>query len=217
MVPESQNIDQFRREYLIGGLSREDLHENPIIQFEHWLQQVIDAQLQDPTAMTVATVDADGQPSQRIVLLKKVDQQGFVFYSNYQSKKAQDIAENPRISLHFPWHGLERQVKVGGRVEKVSQAESLSYFLSRPEESQLAAWASAQSRPVSSRQLLMQQFKAMKEKFVKGQIPLPDFWGGYRVVPHTIEFWQGGSNRLHDRFIYKLQTSGAWTIERLAP
>lgn len=210
-------LEDVRREYLRGGLKREDLAENPITQFEAWLKQAIDAGLQDPTAMTVATVNADGQPSQRIVLLKQVNDKGFVFYTNYESRKAQDIEANPLVSLHFPWHLLERQVKICGRVEKVSSAESLKYFLSRPEESQLAAWASAQSRPVSSRQLLMQQFTAMKEKFSKGSIPLPDFWGGYRVVPTAIEFWQGGANRLHDRFEYQRQEDGSWDIERLAP
>lgn len=220
------DIDQVRRDYLQGGLKHEDLAENPIDQFELWLKQAIDAGMQDPTAMTVATVGADGQPSQRIVLLKQVDTKGFVFYTNYESHKAQDIEVNPLVSLHFPWHALERQVKICGKAEKVTAAESLKYFSSRPEESQLAAWASAQSRPVSSRQLLMQQFNAMKEKFKQGKIPLPDFWGGYRIVPSTIEFWQGGAHRLHDRFQYSLSESesesendsdSGWSIERLAP
>lgn len=209
-------LENFRREYLQGGLKREDLNDDPIAQFEIWLKQAIKAGLHDPTAMTVATVDASGQPSQRIVLLKHVDQRGFVFYTNYESHKAQDLAQNPLISLHFPWHALERQVKVCGKVEKVSAAESLAYFSSRPEESQLAAWASAQSRPVSSRQLLMQQFNSMKEKFKKGKIPLPDFWGGFRVEISSIEFWQGGANRLHDRFQYTKSNDG-WDIKRLAP
>ena len=211
-------LENFRREYLQGGLKREDLKADPVVQFEEWLKQAIDAGMKDPTAMTVATVDTNGQPSQRIVLLKHVDQQGFVFYTNYESHKAQDLAQNPLISLHFPWHALERQVKICGRTEKVSAAESLQYFSSRPEESQLAAWASAQSRPVSSRQLLMQQFNAMKEKFKQGKIPLPDFWGGFRVVPSSIEFWQGGANRLHDRFQYSRDDrEGEWQIQRLAP
>ncbi len=212
----TMELENFRREYLQGGLQRDDLHEDPITQFEIWLKQAIEAGLHDPTAMTVATVDAQGQPSQRIVLLKHVDERGFVFYTNYESHKAQNLAQNPRISLHFPWHSLERQVKICGQVEKVSAAESLAYFSSRPEESQLAAWASAQSRPVSSRQLLMQQFNAMKEKFKQGKIPLPDFWGGFRVQVSSIEFWQGGANRLHDRFQYTRQDSG-WEIKRLAP
>ena len=209
-------LDKLRREYLQGGLRRNDLKDDPIEQFELWLRQSIDAELYDPTAMTVATVDASGQPSQRMVLLKQVDSRGFVFYTNYESAKARDIDGNPLVSLHFPWHPLERQVKICGRAEKVSTTESLKYFASRPQESQLAAWASAQSRPISSRQLLLQQFNAMKEKFKRGEIPLPAFWGGYRVVPSSIEFWQGGSNRLHDRFKYALE-DGNWVIERLAP
>lgn len=210
------DLEQMRRDYLKGGLQREDLADDPFAQFGGWLQQAVDAELKDPTAMTVATVNAQGQPSQRIVLLKHVDEGGFVFYTNYESHKAQDIEVNPLVSLHFPWHPLERQVKICGRAEKVSAAQSLKYFTSRPEESQLAAWASAQSRPVSSRQILMQQFNAMKEKFRQGHIPLPDFWGGYRVVPSSIEFWQGGANRLHDRFQYT-RTGEGWGIERLSP
>jgi len=211
------DIDQIRREYLQGGLHRRNLLDDPIAQFKRWLQQAIESGINDPTAMTVATVGPDGQPSQRIVLLKQVDEKGFVFYTNYGSRKARDLAENARISLHFPWHMMERQVKICGVAEKVSAAEALKYFLSRPKESQLAAWASAQSRPVSSRQLLMQQFISVKSKFSKGEIPLPEFWGGFRVKPHQIEFWQGGANRLHDRFEYNLQDDGAWQIERLAP
>lgn len=211
------SIDQLRREYLQGGLNREQLDDCPITQFELWLKQAVDAQLQDPTAMTLATVDASGQPSQRIVLLKAVNDGGFVFFTNYGSRKAKEIAANQKVSLHFPWHSLERQVKVAGVARKVSHAESLQYFLSRPEESQLAAWASEQSRPVSSRQLLMQQFASMKEKFAAGKIPLPDFWGGFRVEPQRVEFWQGGANRLHDRFEYTRQDKESWEIQRLAP
>jgi pyridoxamine 5'-phosphate oxidase len=210
------DLEEIRRDYLQGGLHRKDLPEDPLVHFEFWLKQAVDAALVDPTAMTVATVDAGGQPSQRIVLLKHLDERGFVFYTNYESHKAQDIAVNPKVSLHFPWHALERQVKICGVATKVSSVESMKYFASRPQESQLAAWASAQSRPVSSRHLLMQQFNAMKEKFKQGQIPLPIFWGGYRVEPQTIEFWQGGGNRLHDRFQYTRTESG-WSIERLAP
>lgn len=210
-------LEQLRREYLQGGLHRKDLNPDPIAQFNHWLQQAIDAKINDPTAMTLATVDPDGQPSQRIVLLKQLSEQGFVFFTNFGSHKAEDISSNPKVSIHFPWHCLERQVKICGRAEKIPTKESLKYFLTRPKESQLAAWASAQSRPVSSRMLLMQQFQAIKEKFSSGEIPLPDFWGGYRVIPQRIEFWQGRNNRLHDRFEYKLQQDEQWSIERLAP
>ena len=212
------DLEQLRREYRREGLDREQLLAHPIDQFQQWLQQAIDANIHDPTAMTVATVSAAGQPSQRIVLLKKVDSSGFGFYTNYQSRKAQEIQANPNISLHFPWHSMDRQVKVCGRVEKVSVAESLKYFLSRPRDSQIAASVSAQSRQLQSRQFLLQQFNAMKEKLKNKAIPLPDYWGGYRVIPHEIEFWQGRENRLHDRFVYTLDsTSGQWPINRLSP
>lgn len=210
------DIDQFRREYQRTGLSRDDLDPNPIAQFNRWLQQAVDSGMADPTAMTVATVSEDGQPSQRIVLLKQIDEAGFVFYTNYESRKATELGFNPKISLHFPWHGIDRQVKVCGLATKLSVMESLKYFTSRPRDSQIAASVSAQSRPVSSRQLLLQQFNAMKEKLVDKKIPLPDFWGGYRVLPHEIEFWQGRENRLHDRFVYRFEKSN-WSIDRLSP
>jgi pyridoxamine 5'-phosphate oxidase len=167
--------------------------------------------------MVVATVDEQGQPSQRIVLLKQVDDNGFVFFTNTGSRKAQELKGNNKISLHFPWHNLERQVIVYGEAEPLPTSAVAKYFLSRPKESQLAAWASQQSRPVSSRQALMQTFNSMKAKFAKGDIPLPDFWGGYCVKPHQIEFWQGGEHRLHDRFMYRKDLSGQWQVERLNP
>jgi pyridoxamine 5'-phosphate oxidase len=211
------DLQSLRTEYTKGGLEREDLHENPIEQFNRWMQQTVDAQLPDPNAMTIATVDASGQPSQRIVLLKQLDDRGFVFFTNLNSHKAQDLKQNPKISLHFPWYFLERQVKVCGVAKQLSTAEVLKYFVTRPRDSQLGAWASQQSRPISSRTLLLQQFESMKNKFAKGAIPLPDFWGGFRVKPHQIEFWQGGAARLHDRFQYNLQPDNSWAIERLEP
>ena len=210
-------LDSIRRDYLQGRLHRDDLNADPILQFNQWLQETVDSGINDPTAMTVATVDAEGQPSQRIVLLKDISDRGFIFYTNLSSRKSQDIAINNRVSLHFPWHVLDRQVKISGAAEKVSVSQAAKYFMSRPQESQLAAWASHQSQPISTRALLMQQFSKMKEKFSDGQIPLPDFWGGYCVVPHSIEFWQGGDSRLHDRFMYTRQADNSWTIERLAP
>jgi pyridoxamine 5'-phosphate oxidase len=210
-------LENLRREYTKGGLEREDLHENPNEQFKRWMAQAIAADIPDPTAMTIATVDASGQPSQRIVLLKSVDEKGFVFYTNLRSRKAQELKQNPKVSLHFPWYFLERQVKVCGVAEQLSSVEALKYFVTRPRDSQLGAWASQQSKPISSRALLMQQFEAMKNKFAKGEIPLPDFWGGFRVKPHQIEFWQGGEARLHDRFQYNLQADNSWVIERLEP
>jgi pyridoxamine 5'-phosphate oxidase len=211
------HYDQFRREYTAGGLTREMLDADPLRQFEHWLEQAVKAGLEDPTAMVLATVDARGDPWQRIVLLKGLSDGGFVFYTNHGSAKARDIAGHDQVSLLFPWNELDRQVIIGGRADKMSMAESASYFATRPRESQIAAWASRQSRPVSKRALLLQEFKAMKEKFGKGEIPLPDFWGGYRVRPRRIEFWQGGEYRLHDRFEYTRQAAGDWTIEQLQP
>ena len=209
------DLQSLRREYLKGGLNRENLVDDPLDQFRLWMKQAVEAETVDPTAMTLATVDETGQPFQRVVLLKQLDQ-GFVFYTNLGSKKAGHIAVNPKVSLHFAWLALERQVKIAGVAEKLSTSEVLRYFVSRPRESQLAAWASPQSKPLSSRDILEQSFARMKEKFGKGEIPLPDFWGGYRVIPSQVEFWQGGAHRLHDRFEYRHQQTG-WSIERLAP
>jgi len=211
------DLENLRREYLQGGLSREDLLADPIKQFEAWLQQAIDLQIYDPTAMVIATVDGSGQPSQRMVLLKHLDAKGLVFFTNYGSRKARDIELNSKVSLHFPWNDIERQVKIEGEATKISTAESLKYFLSRPRESQLAAWASPQSQPLSSKEILLTQVAHMREKYAKGEIPLPDFWGGIRVVPSLFEFWQGGEHRLHDRFEYRLEAQDNWAIQRLAP
>lgn len=209
-------IADLRREYCQGTLSEEEVLSHPMDQFELWLEQAIKAELHDPTAMVVATVDNQGQPSQRIVLLKGSDQEGFVFFTNLGSRKAQELGQNSKLSLHFPWHALERQVIVYGEAEPMTTKENMAYFLSRPKESQLAAWASKQSHPISSRTMLMQTFARMKEKFSHGDIPSPDFWGGFRVKPHKIEFWQGGEYRLHDRIMYSKRGDN-WNIERLAP
>jgi pyridoxamine 5'-phosphate oxidase len=211
------DIDQIRRDYTQGGLRRNDLPDDPLTLFQMWQHQAIACGLPDPTAMVVATVAASGQPSQRTVLLKQLDARGFVFFTNYGSRKAKELAENSRISLLFPWHPMERQVKICGTAEKVSLAESLKYFATRPRASQLAAWASQQSAAITSRTFLLSQLDNMKQKFADGQVPLPDFWGGMRVAPHEIEFWQGGANRLHDRFVYKKQADTVWQISRLAP
>ncbi len=209
--------EEFRREYVSGGLSRDMLDVSPIRQFEGWLEQAVNAGLKDPTAMVLATIDESGLPWQRIVLLKGLSRGGFVFSTNYGSAKARAMAHNPRVSLLFPWNELDRQVIVGGAVEKMSVAESASYFITRPRESQIAAWASRQSRPISARALLEKQVQVLREKFGKGEIPVPDFWGGYRVIPQCIEFWQGGEHRLHDRFMYTRQSGDDWTIEQLQP
>ncbi|MEO2268238.1 pyridoxamine 5'-phosphate oxidase [Pseudoalteromonas sp. YIC-656] len=210
-------LDDIRREYLQGGLDESMLEASPVAQFEKWLEQAIAAQIPDPTAMVVATVDEHGQPSQRIVLLKSLDEKGFVFFTNTGSRKASELAKNNKISLHFPWHMFERQVIVYGEAQPLPVSDVAKYFLSRPKESQLAAWASSQSRPVSSRQVLMEKFAQMKSKFAKGEIPLPDFWGGYCVKPTKVEFWQGGAHRLHDRFMYTRQADDLWQVERLNP
>lgn len=211
------DVSQIRSDYTMDTLDLDKLDPDPFKQFQIWLQDVINAKIKDPTAMTVATVDSEGQPSQRIVLLKDVTSEGFVFYTNLESRKSKELEHNPKVSLHFPWHPIERQVKICGTASRVSTAEATKYFLSRPKGSQLAAWASQQSRPISTRQMLMQKLDEVKQRFADGDISLPKFWGGFRVVPHEIEFWQGGSDRLHDRFVYSKQSDGQWVIQRLMP
>ena len=211
------NLETLRREYLHGGLRRADLAADPFLQFDKWMQQAVALGLPDPTAMTAATVAADGRPSQRIVLLKHKDERGFVFYTNYGSAKAKELAANPRISLHFPWHKVDRQVKIGGVAEKIPRAESEQYFRSRPRHSQLAAVASRQSEVLQSRDALLARFAELEKESAGGEVPMPDYWGGYRVRPDEFEFWQGGGKRLHDRFRYRLQDDDGWHIERLAP
>lgn len=210
------DLSDFRKEYSAKGLRREDLESDPLDQFEHWFSQTVELKLHEPNAMSLATVDESGRPLLRTVLLKYFDRDGFVFFTNYESRKAAHMAGNPQVSLLFPWITLERQVIVQGHAQKISAAESLKYFTSRPRESQLGAWVSSQSSVISSRKLLMQKLSELKEKFSEGEIPLPSFWGGYRVVPETIEFWQGGPARLHDRFLYTRNDSN-WSIDRLSP
>ena len=210
------SLEDNRRQYDYGKLSRDSLATNPFEQFSLWMQQAIDGNVLDPTAMSVATVSAEDKPWQRMVLLKHFDEQGFVFYTNLGSRKVRDIEGNAQVSLHFPWLSLDRQVIVGGRAERLPVSQVEQYFLSRPKESQLAAWASKQSSPISSRQTLETQFSQIKAQFAEGEIPLPAFWGGFRVVPEEFEFWQGGENRLHDRFCFKRDKS-EWRIVRLSP
>lgn len=206
-----------REEFTRAGLSRKDLLPDPVRQFEKWFKQTEASGLEMPNAMTLATASGKGQPSVRTVLLKYFDKDGFVFYTNYGSAKARDIAENPKVALLFPWLELERQVKITGTAERVSTATSAKYFLSRPRGSQIGAWVSNQSSPITSRQMLMSKFEEMLRKFENKEVPLPSFWGGYRVVPASFEFWQGRKNRLHDRFVYTPSGAGEWKIERLAP
>ena len=211
------DIADIRTDYRRGRLLREDLRADPIEQFQIWLDEACGAGLTEPTAMSLATSSKEGRCLLRTVLLKRLDARGFVFFTNLESRKARHIQENPNVSLLFPWLLLERQVVVTGQAAKISTAESLKYFASRPHRSQLAAWASRQSSVISSRQLLEMEWERLKQKFSEGKIPLPSFWGGYRVTPETIEFWQGGHDRLHDRFQYVRQMNGSWTIDRLAP
>lgn len=211
------DITNLRREYTSRGLRRADLDANPLHQFELWFKQACDAELLDPNAMVVATAGLDGQPSARNVLLKGYDQDGFRFYTNLESRKSEQIRQNAKVALLFTWLPLNRQIKIEGTAAKLSVSESLKYFLSRPKESQWAAWASEQSQKISSRQILEEKFFEIKQKFSQGEVPLPSFWGGYCVKPHKIEFWQGRENRLHDRFVYLLQPDKTWTINRLAP
>ncbi|TKI05653.1 pyridoxamine 5'-phosphate oxidase [Martelella alba] len=216
MTEQKIDIAGLRREYTRGGLRRADLTAEPLDLFELWLRQACEAQLADPTAMCVATVDESGQPYQRMVLLKHYDSRGMVFYTNLGSRKAGHLAHNNRVSLHFPWHTLERQVMVLGRAERLSVADVLKYFHSRPKDSQIGAWVSRQSSRISTRGVLESKFFELKQKFMQGEVPLPSFWGGYRVTIDAMEFWQGGEHRLHDRFIYQRVADG-WSIDRLAP
>lgn len=211
------DLSDIRRQYGATELHKEDLNPNPVEQFSAWLSHAIESELfTDPTAVNLATVSESGYPSQRVVLLKEYDDEGFVFYTNLESNKAKHIESNPNVCLHFAWLGLERQVIIQGHAEKLSVSEAARYFLTRPHNSQLAAWASQQSRPVLGRKMLEQAFEQMKSRFSKGEVPLPSFWGGYRVKPVSIEFWQGRVNRLHDRFMYRLENDN-WIIERLQP
>ena len=210
-------FDSYRREYTAGGLSRDMLDDSPLQQFERWLEQAVEAGLSDPTAMSLATRDAEGHLWQRIVLLKGLSRGGFVFYTNYRSDKARAIAQDPCVSLLFPWNELDRQVIIGGVAEKMSMADSARYFLSRPRESQIAAWASRQSRPVPARAALEAEVARLKARFAAGEVPVPDFWGGYRVLPRRVEFWQGGEHRLHDRFVYSRRDDDSWELEQLQP
>lgn len=211
------DLSKLRQEYTTKGLRRGDLKDTPIKQFELWFNQALEAKILEPNAMSLATVGNDMMPSIRTVLLKLYDEKGFVFFSNYKSKKAEQIEQNPKAALLFPWLGLERQVKIEGTIEKISKTDSLKYFLSRPKGSQIGAWVSHQSEVITSRSLLEAKFDEIKNKFVKGEIPFPSFWGGYIIKPIVVEFWQGGKDRLHDRFEYKLKDDGNWEINRLAP
>jgi pyridoxamine 5'-phosphate oxidase len=208
--------EELRKQWMSQGLTQDTLDPDPVRQFERWYTEAIDSGIPEPNAMSLATVDSGGQPWVRTVLLKLYDMAGFVFFTNYESPKAHQIATNNRVALLFPWVALGRQVKISGTAEKIPTTESLKYFTSRPRGSQIGAWASPQSRVISSRSLLDAKVDEVKHKFARGEIPLPDFWGGYRVTPSEIEFWQARECRLHDRFVYT-KNNGGWEIERRAP
>ena len=209
------DLTNLRKEFRQTGLNRSELDSDPFKQFSLWFSQAIKVGIVEPSAMSLATAD-ENEIGIRTVLLKHFDGKGFVFFTNYGSKKSQQIEVKPQAALLFSWLDLDRQVKIVGSVEKITTLESIKYFASRPKDSQLGAWASQQSVTISSRSLLVSQFESMKNKFSKGEVPLPDFWGGYRVIPQSIEFWQGRESRLHDRFIYQRSETG-WSINRLSP
>jgi len=210
------SIADIRKEYMRESLSEGDVELDPFLQFTRWWKEAVGSDITEVNAMTLATCNKEGMPSARTVLLKDYDKSGFVFFSNYESRKAKDIDENPQASLLFFWKELERQVRIEGRIEKVDATESDSYFHSRPEGSRIGAWASPQSRVVRSRDVIEEDVRRYQAAFEQAPIPRPPHWGGYRVIPVHIEFWQGRSSRLHDRILYSIEAD-SWKISRLAP
>lgn len=210
------SLAELRKDYSLAGLLEKDLARDPFRQFEKWFQEAEAARVIEPNAMTVATSTREGVPSARTLLLKGVDGRGFVFFTNYESRKGRELAETGRACLLFPWLALERQVIVEGSATKISREESETYYQSRPHASQLAAWVSRQSSIVTDRAALEENFKAVERKYAGQPVPIPPHWGGYRVAPETVEFWQGRRSRLHDRLRYRRHADG-WIIERLAP
>jgi pyridoxamine 5'-phosphate oxidase len=211
------SIAELRREYALAGLNRSDLADDPVQQFQNWFAQAVEAEVSEPNAMALATVDKNGQPSARFVLLKGIDERGFLFFTNHESRKGRELAENPQVSLVFYWGAVERQVSVTGTASKLSREESEAYFRTRPRGSRLGAWASRQSQSIANREILENRLKELEAQYPGDNIPMPDCWGGYVVAPKQIEFWQGRPNRLHDRFCYTRSSSGLWQIERLSP
>ena len=212
-----KNMADLRKDYSLQELSEKEINPNPFIQFKFWFDQALEAQLTEPNAMTLATSTPDGKPSGRMVLLKNFDERGFVLFTNYNSHKGQEIAENPHAALVFWWAELERQVRIVGTVEKISTEESDGYFEMRPPHSRLGAWASNQSEVIAGREVLERQWQEFQRKYQNQEVPRPPYWGGFRVIPQEIEFWQGRSSRLHDRLLYIRLDYGGWQIERLSP
>ncbi|MEB3215158.1 MAG: pyridoxamine 5'-phosphate oxidase [Nostocales cyanobacterium 94392] len=212
-----KTIADLRQDYTLEGLNETEVNSNPFVQFKEWFDQALSANILEPNAMTIATTTTEGVPSARMVLLKDFDDRGFVFYTNYNSQKAQELAENPQAALVFWWAELQRQVRICGRVEKVEDTESDQYFYSRPFNSRLGAWASNQSEVIESREVLEKHLQELTEKYQNQDVPRPPHWGGIRVIPTEIEFWQGRSSRLHDRLVYIRNVDDSWKIERLSP
>lgn len=211
------SISHLRREYSLGSLHRKDLLADPIAQFRAWFTAATEAGVVEANAMTLSTIGLDGRPSARIVLLKGVDERGFSFFTNYESRKGQELAAKPFASLTFLWKEMERQVRVEGTVTKVSREESEAYFSSRPRNSRLGAWVSNQSQIITDREVLEKNMAELQARYLGEEVPLPPNWGGYMVKPETIEFWQGQRSRLHDRLVYRRQADDSWLVERLAP
>jgi pyridoxamine 5'-phosphate oxidase len=210
------DVSALRKQYTRAGLREADMDPDPIAQFHNWFENAIDADLHEPNAMILATATPEGRPSARTVLLKGYDERGFVFYTNYEGRKADELEANPACALLFYWGELERQVRIEGRAGRLSGSESDIYFASRPRGSRIGAWASEQSRTVASREILEDRVRSLESEYEEREIPRPPFWGGYRVEPDAIEFWQGRENRLHDRLVYR-RNGGAWKMERLQP
>ena len=210
------SVSDLRKEYTRAGLNESDADPNPVKQFETWFEEALGAGLHEPNAMTLATATPEGKPSTRTILLKGYDERGFVFYTNYEGRKANEMATNPHVALLFYWGELERQVRVEGRAYRIPEEESDAYYARRPRGSRLGAWASEQSRPVESRNVLEERVRELEAEYEEREIPRPPFWGGYRVEPESFEFWQGRENRLHDRLLYT-PSDGGWKMGRLQP